>query len=63
MTDNTVMIDDILNKTYSDGDKTKLSCAAALRIAEKHGVAPLEIGKICNERGIRISCCQLGCFQ
>ena len=53
----------VMEKTYSDGEKVKLSCSAAFQIAERFGVQPSEIGDICNERNIRISRCQLGCFK
>jgi len=47
--------------TQEDG-KTKLACAEALRLAAELGVRPSEIGRVCNERGVRITRCQLGCF-
>ena len=40
----------------------QIHCAAAHRIAEKLGVAPLYVGKQANEIDIRISRCQLGLF-
>jgi len=46
----------------SDGKKT-LSCAQAFRIHREHGVALKDIGRMCNENGIRICACQLGCFK
>ncbi len=42
--------------------KKKISCADALRLAQEHGVAPEEIGKICDEEKIKLHTCQLGCF-
>lgn len=45
-----------------DGRKTLL-CAKALQLAEQLGVKPVEIGKICNTAEIKITSCQLGCFQ
>ena len=45
-----------------DGRKV-LSCARAFEIHRRHGLALGEIGRICNEAGIRICACQLGCFQ
>lgn len=44
-----------------DGRRT-LACASALRLAEECGVSPARIGRFCNEQGIRIARCQLGCF-
>ncbi|HUT63599.1 MAG TPA: hypothetical protein VMZ04_06550 [Anaerolineae bacterium] len=60
---NEELINAILEKTFKDGDIRKLRCAAALKIADQFGVKPMEVGKICNEKKIRISNCQLGCFE
>lgn len=56
------LVEAIMKKTYEDGGKTKLSCAAALQFARQFGVKPSEVGAVCNEQNIRISNCQLGCF-
>ena len=56
------LVEAINKKTFTDGEKTKLSCAVALQLARKFVVKPSEIGAICNEQNIRISNCQLGCF-
>jgi len=45
-----------------NGRKT-ISCAKAFEIHHQHGVALGEIGRICNENGIKIRGCQLGCFK
>ena len=57
------IIEAVLEKTFKDGEKVKLRCADALNIAKKFGVKPLEIGRICNQKKIRMSQCQLGCFK
>lgn len=57
------LIDEILEKSFRDGEKVKLPCSTALKIAVRFGVNPFEIGTICSERNIRISQCQLGCFS
>jgi len=41
----------------------KAPCEALLALAERLGVAPAEVGKACDELGIRICACQLGCFR
>ncbi len=46
----------------TDGRK-KLPCAKAFIIASENGVTIGEIGDICDEEEIRISHCQLGCFE
>ncbi len=45
-----------------NGRKT-ISCARAFQIHRRHGIALREIGRICNENGVKISKCQLGCFK
>lgn len=48
--------------TEKDG-KLRLACAAAFSLSEKHGMSLLDIARVCNKHGIRISSCQLGCFS
>ncbi len=43
--------------------KLKISCTSALALAEKLNMLPSKIGKMCDELGIKISACQLGCFK
>ncbi len=43
--------------------RTMLSCARAFEIHRRHGIPLADIGRICNEKGIRLCACQLGCFQ
>jgi len=40
-----------------------LRCGEAFALAERHGVALAEIGRLCNENHIKIVNCQLGCFR
>ncbi len=60
---NDEIVSAVLEKTFKDGEKVKLACAAAFTIADQFGVNPSEIGSICNDRNIRICHCQLGCFK
>ena len=41
----------------------KIPCAVCFKIAEEHGISKRELGKILNEMKVKISQCQLGCFQ
>lgn len=52
----------ILAAADETNGKTRLPCAQAFKLAAEFGVTPAEIGRVCNEQGIRISGCQLGCF-
>ncbi|MCJ7786258.1 MAG: hypothetical protein MUP41_20195 [Desulfobacterales bacterium] len=49
----------ILEKT-KDG---RLPCAMCFKIAEDFGISNNEMGKILNEMKVKISQCQLGCFE
>ena len=40
----------------------KISCAAAMRLAEELVISRQDLGKLLNELKIKISQCQLGCF-
>ncbi len=41
----------------------KLPCPLCFKIAEDFGISRKEMGKILNEMKIKISGCQLGCFE
>jgi len=41
----------------------KLPCAMSFKIAEDFGISKKGMGKILNEMKIKISQCQLGCFE
>ena len=41
----------------------KLPCAVCFKIAEEFGISNKEMGKILNETKVKISQCQLGCFE
>ncbi len=44
------------------GGERRLTCAQALALAERFGVEPARVGKICDAAGIKLRRCQLGCF-
>ena len=41
----------------------KLPCAMCFKIAEDFGISKREMGKVLNKIKIKISQCQLGCFE
>jgi len=41
----------------------KLPCAICFKIAEDFKISKREMGKVLNEMKVRISQCQLGCFE
>lgn len=48
-----------LSDLYPNG---KISCTQARKFAQKHQVELAKMGELCNEAGIKICSCQLGCF-
>ncbi len=42
--------------------ETPLSCAEAFQIAHDLDVPLAVVGRTCNELGIKVRMCQLGCF-
>jgi hypothetical protein len=44
------------------GITTEIRCPEAFRIAEEHGISRADLGAYCNEHGVKIRGCQLGCF-
>ena len=53
-------IQDVIKKKAKDG---RLPCAMCFKIAEDFGISNKEMGKILNEMKVKISQCQLGCFE
>jgi hypothetical protein len=54
----------IIDETSFEVDGTrKLPCPKAFELSRKYSIALREIGKYCNENDIKISACQLGCFE
>jgi hypothetical protein len=49
-----------INEKAKDG---RLPCALCFKIAEDFGISKKEMGKILNEMKVKISQCQLGCFE
>ena len=44
------------------GDETRLACAEAFKIARDLDVPLADLGRTCDELGIKMMKCQLGCF-
>jgi len=47
----------------SKAKEGKIPCAVCFKIADDSGVSKKDLGKVLNELDIRISQCQLGCFE
>ena len=46
----------------SEATDNKLPCGKAFMIADELNVSKPEVGDTCNEMGVKIVNCQLGCF-
>jgi len=53
-------IEEIIKEKAKEG---RLPCAMCFKIAEDFGISKKEVGKILNEMKVKISQCQLGCFE
>ena len=53
-------IEELIKEKARDG---KIPCAMCFKIAEDFGISNKEMGKILNEMKVKISQCQLGCFE
>jgi len=53
---------EILKQTQEVAGRKKLSCHRAHVLAEDLAVPLADIGRVCNDEGIRIINCELGCF-
>ena len=53
-------LEEVILERSKDG---KVPCAMCFKIAEDFGISKREMGQILNEINIRISQCQLGCFE
>jgi len=53
----------VLDCAYEEDGRKKLNCAQIFKLASQRGVKLMDIARICNAQGIRISNCQLGCFK
>jgi hypothetical protein len=56
------LVDAVLERAHEADSRKKLTCAEAFQLAQEFSVQVIEVGRICNKHGIRISKCQLGCF-
>jgi len=53
-------LEEVIKKKAKDG---KIPCAVCFKISDDLGVPKKEITKVLNEMKIKISQCQLGCFE
>ncbi len=54
--------DELKAKIQAAAPENKISCAAAMHLAEELVISRKDMGKLLNELKIKIKQCQLGCF-
>ncbi len=54
--------EDVLKKMQEAAPNGKLSCAEAREIMQEFNVPHGQMGDLCDEVGIKIYGCELGCF-
>ena len=54
--------EDLKNRIRAAAPEGKISCAAAMRLAEELVISRQDMGRLLNELNIKIKQCQLGCF-
>lgn len=54
--------EELLTKIKAAAPEGRISCAAAMRLAEELVISRQQLGKLLNELQIKIKQCQLGCF-
>lgn len=53
---------ELLEKIKELAPDGTITCREARELAEKLGVPPIKLNKVCNEAKIKITACELGCF-
>ena len=53
----------VLEAAYVDEGRKTLTCVAAVYLSQTYNISLKEIGRTCDEYGIKITDCRLGCFK
>ena len=54
--------EELKTKIQAAAPEGRISCAAAMRLAEELVISRKDLGRLLNELKIKIKQCQLGCF-
>ncbi len=54
--------EELKTKIHAAAPEGRISCAAAMRLAEELVISRKDMGRLLNELKIKIKQCQLGCF-
>ena len=63
MTEETKLIEAVIDTAIEVDGKKKMPCAKAFALARRLDTSIRRIGDICNAQDIKICKCQLGCFK
>jgi hypothetical protein len=53
----------VVDAAFMREDKKTLPCAVAVFLSQEYDISLKEIGETCNNHGIKITDCRLGCFK
>ncbi len=53
---------EIIEKIKKLSKDDRINCADARKLAEEYQLEYRQVGKACDEAGIKINACELGCF-
>ena len=53
---------ELLEKIRELAPDGTITCREARELAERLGIPPSKVGKVCSEARIKIIACELGCF-
>ena len=53
----------VIDRVKQEALNGRLPCKRAFDIAEELGVPPRKVGEAADEAGVKITACQLGCFN
>jgi len=57
------LTEEVLKKVEEASKDKRISCTSARKVAGELGVAVRTVGDACDELGIKIHACELGCFK
>lgn len=53
---------ELIMKLLEKFPQKRISCSEAREMARELGIEPRELGELCDEAGLKIYGCELGCF-
>lgn len=53
---------ELAERILAEAPEKRLPCKKAFAIAAEFDCLPVDVGRLCDELGVKICGCQLGCF-